>query len=75
MLIGAGGGEEEVEIGLICLLVWIREGVDIDFIMIGATVVAVIGLEQCRVVMASARLVSTREIAHQLTPTSCMVAS
>ena len=75
MLIRAGGGEEEAEIGLICLLVWIREGVDIDVIMIGATVVAVIGLEQRRVVMASARFVSTREITHQSTPTSCVVAS
>ena len=75
MLIRAGGGEEEAEISLICLLIWIREGVDIDVVMIGAMVVAVIRLEQHRVVMASARFVLTREIAHQSTPTSCVVAS
>ena len=75
MLIRAGGGEEEVEIGLIRLFVWIAEGVDVDVIVIGPMVVAIVRLEQCRIVMASAWLVSTRKIAYQPTPKSYMVAS
>ena len=75
MLIRAGGGEEEAEIGLIRLFVWIAEGVDVDVIVIGPTVVAIVGLEQCGIVMASAWLVSTRKIAYQSTPKSCVVAS
>jgi len=75
MLIGAGGGEEETEIGLVLFGTWMTDGIDVDVIVTTSAVVAVAWLEQRGVIMASAWLVSTGKIAHQPATNSCMVTS
>lgn len=50
-------------------------GVDVNVGVTTARVVAVIGLEHCRIVMAGTWLVSTGEVAHQPATKSRMVAS
>ena len=75
MLVGAGGGEEETEIGLVVFGIRMAGGIDVDVIVTTSAVAAVAWLEQRGVIMASAWLVSTGKIAHQPATNSYMVTS
>jgi hypothetical protein len=60
---------------LVLFIIWITDGVDVNVVVNTGRVVAVIGLEHRRIVMASARFVSTLELAHQPATASRMVTS
>ena len=45
MFIGAGGGEEEVEVGFVLFIVWIADGVDVDVVVTTRVVITVVGLQ------------------------------
>ena len=62
-----------LEPGLVILVIQTTDGIDVDVVVIQPMVVAVDRLEQCRVVVPCAWLVSTRKIAHQPTTKSHMV--
>ena len=64
MFAGVGGGEEKAEIGLIPFVVGFMDVVDVDIGVIAPTVIAIVWLEQRRVVMASTWLVPARKITH-----------
>ena len=60
-------------VSLVLFVVWFVDRVDVDVAVTAPRVSTVHRPEQGRVVMASAGLVSTRKVAHQPTPTPCVV--